>query len=70
MSQLEMVRRLCARGVVGLPDALAMASTSPAHALGVQDELGALRRGLAADFLVLRGPGLDLEAVHVAGRRI
>jgi N-acetylglucosamine-6-phosphate deacetylase len=70
MSQLEMVRRLCARGVVGLPDALTMASAAPARALGLENQLGALRRGLAADFLVLRGPALDLEAVHVAGRAL
>jgi N-acetylglucosamine-6-phosphate deacetylase len=70
MSQLEMVRRLTARGVVGLPDALEMASATPARALGLEHELGALRKGLAADLLVLRGPGLELEAVYVAGQRV
>lgn len=70
MSQLEMVRRLVSRGVVGLTDALAMASATPARALGLERELGALKPGLAADFLVLRGPELALEAVWVAGRRL
>jgi N-acetylglucosamine-6-phosphate deacetylase len=70
MSQLEMVRRLTQRGVVGLTDALAMASETPARALGLENELGALRPGLAADFLVLRGAALEIEAVYVAGLRL
>ncbi|MBL8860483.1 MAG: amidohydrolase family protein [Planctomycetes bacterium] len=70
MSQLEMVRRLVERGVVGLVEALTMASTSPARALGLEREIGALRPGLSADFLVLRGAGLALEAVYVAGARL
>ncbi len=70
MSQLEMVRRLVARGVVGLPEALAMASATPARALGLADEIGTLRTGCAADFLVLGGPDLALEAVWVAGKRL
>jgi N-acetylglucosamine-6-phosphate deacetylase len=69
-SQLEMVRRLVMRGVVGLPEALTMASETPARALGLEHELGALRVGLAADFLALRGPELALEAVWVAGRKL
>jgi len=67
MSQLEMVRRLVTRGVVGLPEALAMACQTPARALGLERELGSLRPGLAADFLTLRGPELTLEHVWVAG---
>lgn len=70
MSQLEMVRRLVSRGVVGLTDALAMASATPARALGLDRELGALKPGYAADFLVLRGPDLALESVWVAGSRV
>jgi N-acetylglucosamine-6-phosphate deacetylase len=70
LSQLEMVRRLVERGVVGLIEALTMASETPARALGLERELGALRPGLAADFLVLRGRELALEAVHVAGERV
>jgi N-acetylglucosamine-6-phosphate deacetylase len=70
MSQLEMVRRLVARGVVGLPDALKMASATPARALGVDREIGALKPGFAADFVVLRGPELALEATWVSGLRV
>jgi len=69
-SQLEMVRKLTARGVVGVPEALAMASTTPARALGLERELGALESGLAADFIVLRGRGLELEAVWIAGHEV
>jgi N-acetylglucosamine-6-phosphate deacetylase len=67
MSQLEMVRRLVARGVVGLVEALTMASTSPARALGLERELGSLAPGLAADFVVLRGAALELERVVAGG---
>ena len=67
-SQLEMIRRLHAAGVCSLADALTMASTSPARALGLDSELGALRPGLAADLIVLAGPELDLQRVLVAGR--
>jgi N-acetylglucosamine-6-phosphate deacetylase len=70
LSQLEMVRLLVARGVVGLCGALTMASASPARALGLEGELGALRPGLAADFLALRGPDLALDGVWVAGQRV
>ena len=66
-SQLEMVRKLVHRGVVALPDALAIASTTPAAALGLEKEIGALRTGLAADLIVLRGKGLELEQVFVGG---
>jgi len=69
-SQLEMVRRLSSRGVVGLPEALTMASTTPARALGLEREIGELRPGLAADLIVLRGKGLELEQVFVAGKRV
>lgn len=67
-SQLEMVRRLTIRGVVGLADALTMACTTPARALGLEREIGALRPGLRADLLVLRGGGLEIEQVYVAGK--
>jgi N-acetylglucosamine-6-phosphate deacetylase len=66
-SQLEMVRKLVHRGVVALPDALAIASATPAAALGLEKEIGALRTGLVADLIVLRGKGLELEQVFVGG---
>lgn len=68
-SQLEMVRRLVGRGVLGVAEALALASSAPARALGLGGELGALRPGGPADLVVLRGPRLDLGEVWVGGRR-
>lgn len=70
MGQLEMVRRLVARGVVSIEDALTMASETPARALGMLGELGLIAPGARADFVVLGGPQLELEAVFVAGREI
>jgi N-acetylglucosamine-6-phosphate deacetylase len=70
LSQLEMVRRLVTRGVVGLPEALTMASATPARALGLERDLGELGVGLRADFLVLRGKELALEEVWVAGEKL
>ncbi len=69
MSQLEMIRRLTSQGVLGLADAWTMASSTPARALGLDRELGSLRPGLAADFLVLAGRDLELREVWVAGVR-
>ncbi len=69
MSQLEMVRLLSSQGVLGLADALTMASATPARALGLEREIGALRPGLSADFIVLAGRDLELREVWVAGMR-
>ncbi len=70
LSQLEMIRLLVARGYVGFIEAWTMGSETPARALGLERELGVLRTGACADFVVLRGPELALEAVYVAGRRV
>jgi N-acetylglucosamine-6-phosphate deacetylase len=70
LSQLEMVRLLVTRGVLGLPEALTMASSTPARALGLDKELGELRLGLRADLLVLAGRELELSQVWVAGERL
>lgn len=67
MGQLEMVRRLVKRGVVGIEDALTMASATPARALGLERELGTLSVGARADVIVLYGPGLELRRVLVGG---
>lgn len=66
--QLTMVRKLTKAGVVSLEDALTMASTTPARALGLGGELGVLAVGAGADLLVLRGPELELERVVVRGQ--
>jgi N-acetylglucosamine-6-phosphate deacetylase len=55
------------RGVVGLEEALEMASETPARALGLERELGVLVPGARADLIVLRGPELELEDVLVGG---
>ncbi len=70
LSQLEMLRLLVLRGVLGLPEVLAMASSTPARALGLEQELGELRLGLRADLLVLTGRELELSQVWVAGERL
>jgi N-acetylglucosamine-6-phosphate deacetylase len=70
MGQLEMVRRLVARGVVGVEDALTMASETPARALGRIDEFGTLTPGARADVIVLRGDELALEQVFVGGESV
>jgi N-acetylglucosamine-6-phosphate deacetylase len=67
-SQLEAVRRLTAAGVVSVPDALTMASATPARALGLEAERGRLVPGARADLIVLAGPGLELVEVLIAGR--
>jgi len=67
-SQLDMVRRLTSRGVVGSADALTMATLAPARALGMQDRIGQLKVGLQSDLIVLRGHRLNLVETVVAGR--
>jgi N-acetylglucosamine-6-phosphate deacetylase len=69
-SQLEMVRKLVARGVVGLADALMMASATPARALGIAHESGHIAPGARADLLVLEGRELALTRVLVGGHEI
>lgn len=70
MGQLEMVRRLVTRGVVGVEDALTMASATPARALGLLGELGTLAPGARADLIVLQGAALELKCVYVGGRAL
>lgn len=70
MSQLEMVRRLTHEGVVTLEEALTMASTTPARALGVEGERGVLRAGARADLLVLEGRDLRLAEVWLGGQAL
>lgn len=66
-SLLDMVRKLVARGVVGLADVLTMASSTPARALGLERELGTLAPGAHADLVVLKETDLSLEACYVGG---
>jgi N-acetylglucosamine-6-phosphate deacetylase len=59
------LRKTVAAGIP-LPDASAMASTTPARALGLADEVGALEAGLRADLVVL-SPDLQVKRVMRAG---
>ncbi len=62
------LRRAVGAGIT-LPDACLMASTTPARALGLSDQLGALEAGLRADLVVL-SPDLRVKRVMRAGRWI
>jgi N-acetylglucosamine-6-phosphate deacetylase len=70
LGQLEMVRRLVQRGVVGLAEALAMASETPARALGLEREIGRLAPGARADLILLDPLSLELREVRIQGRRV
>jgi N-acetylglucosamine-6-phosphate deacetylase len=59
------LRNTVAAGIA-LPDAVAMASTTPARALGLADQVGALEAGLRADLVVL-SPELEVKRVMRAG---
>ena len=67
--QLEAVRRLTSAGVVGIEDALTMATLGPALALG-EEHLGRIEVGARADLIVLSGRELELEQVLVGGASI
>lgn len=70
MSQVEMVQRLCAEGVLDVADALTMASTTPARALGLESERGSLHVGARADLIVLSPADLALRQVYVSGDEV
>ena len=59
------LRRAVGAGIP-LPDACLMAATTPARALGLSDDLGALEAGLRADLVVL-SPDLHVKQVMRAG---
>jgi len=65
-SQLEMVRKLVGEGVTTLAEALTMASTTPARALGIEADCGRIAVGARADLLVLDAK-LALESVYMRG---
>ncbi|GAB1643397.1 N-acetylglucosamine-6-phosphate deacetylase [Krasilnikovia sp. MM14-A1259] len=59
------LREAVAAGIA-LPDACAMAATTPARALGLADQVGALEAGMRADLVVL-SPDLQVKRVMRAG---
>jgi N-acetylglucosamine-6-phosphate deacetylase len=61
----DALRNAVAAGI-DLPDAVAMAATTPARALGLADEVGALEAGLRADLVVL-SPELEVKRVMRTG---
>ncbi|HEV7961077.1 MAG TPA: N-acetylglucosamine-6-phosphate deacetylase, partial [Actinoplanes sp.] len=63
---MDLALRNAVAAGIALPDAVAMAATTPARALGVEDEVGALEAGLRADLVVL-SPELEVKRVMRAG---
>lgn len=63
---MDLALRNAVAAGIALPDAVAMASTTPARALGLDDQVGALEAGLRADLLVL-SPELRIKRVLRAG---
>ncbi|MEH1125705.1 N-acetylglucosamine-6-phosphate deacetylase [Micromonospora sp. CPCC 206061] len=63
---MDAALRQAVQAGVSIVDAARMASTTPARAIGLADELGALTPGLRAD-LVLLGPDLHVQRVMRAG---
>jgi N-acetylglucosamine-6-phosphate deacetylase len=53
---------------VGLVDAVAAATSTPARVLGLEDERGTLRPGAVGDAVLLDPAGLDVVATVVAGQ--
>jgi N-acetylglucosamine-6-phosphate deacetylase len=65
---IDLVRVIVNRVGVPLPEALAMASTNPARALGLTTK-GKLEAGADADFVVF-SPELEVQQTFVAGERV
>jgi len=63
---MDVALRNAVEAGIPLADAAAMASTTPARALGLDDEVGALEAGLRADLVVLDA-GLTVKRVLRAG---
>ena len=62
----RMVRNVLASTSASLPEAVRMASLTPAQRAGIAGEVGSLEPGKSADVLVL-GPELEIERVFLAG---
>jgi N-acetylglucosamine-6-phosphate deacetylase len=63
----QAVRNMVEFGVCSLPEAVRMASQTPAEVLGLGDKLGRLQPGFPADMLLL-DQALEVQAVLVGGR--
>jgi N-acetylglucosamine-6-phosphate deacetylase len=67
LSMDQAVRNMVSLGVCSLPEALRMASQTPAEALGLGGSLGRLLPGYPADFVLL-DENLAVQGVFVGGR--
>ncbi len=54
---------------VPLPEAVRMASLTPARILGIEEDVGSLERGKRADLVVLDRE-LNVKGVYVSGKRV
>ncbi|MGX6603682.1 N-acetylglucosamine-6-phosphate deacetylase [Micromonosporaceae bacterium Da 78-11] len=63
---MDVALRNAVHAGIALPDAVAMASTTPARVLGLADQVGALEAGLRADLVVLDAD-LNVKRVMRAG---
>jgi N-acetylglucosamine-6-phosphate deacetylase len=63
---MDLALRNAVAAGIALPDAVAMAATTPARALGLADQVGALEAGLRADLVVL-SPELEVKRVLRGG---
>jgi N-acetylglucosamine-6-phosphate deacetylase len=63
------VRTIHREAKVPLPEAVRMASLTPARILGVEHQIGSLEPGKRADLVVLDGE-LNIRQVHIAGERV
>jgi N-acetylglucosamine-6-phosphate deacetylase len=68
LTMITAVRNMISMVGVPLVEAVRMASFNPAQALGLENEIGTLKSGARADFLVLQ-PNLDLMATYIGGTR-
>ncbi|WP_322411773.1 N-acetylglucosamine-6-phosphate deacetylase [Microbacterium invictum] len=68
LTQDAALRRAVDEVGLDLPTAVTALTEAPATVLGLEDRLGRLAPGYAADVVML-GPGLEVDAVWAAGRR-
>ncbi|MDQ6676763.1 MAG: amidohydrolase family protein, partial [Acidobacteriota bacterium] len=67
MGMDTMVRNMAAQTSASLPEAVRMASLTPAERTGVADRTGSLEAGKWADLLILN-PRLEIERIFVRGQ--
>ena len=79
LTMVEAVANAIEQGQISLPTAVQMASLTPAHFLGLQDETGAIAPGLRADLVVVRadftvvsswigGKGVNSDGMNVSAK--